>query len=111
MNKSLLKQIALASVLPCPEIVPSLVFVRIADGFEYSAGGSMPWPSRVEQRGFCYYDKRENVTYGKRFASERAARNAFIYRQLRNAVQFLHILAEMSQDEQEKQADYWLKRA
>jgi hypothetical protein len=105
--KTLYKAIARASMRPCPEIIPSRVFVRLADGFEYSAGGSVPWPSKVEERGFVYTDGRS--TYGKRFESENAARRAWIYRSLRNAVRFMRELRKMNQAEIDAQAAFWIK--
>lgn len=107
----LAKQIALASMRPCPEISPARVAVRIADGFEFSPWGSIPWPARIESRGFCYFDKRSNTYFGRRFETEQAAEFAWQYAQMRNAVRFLQELRKMSASELRAQADFWLKNA
>jgi hypothetical protein len=109
MKNETLKAIARATIRPCPDIVPSRVYVRLSDGYEYSAGGCAPWPSRIETRGFVYYDARSNTTYGKRYATERAARFAYAFRACKNAVNFLRQLRTMSEAEQQSQAEYWLK--
>lgn len=106
-----LKKIALATLRACPQIAPSRVAVRIADGFEFSPYGSIPWPSRIETRGVVYYDEKNNTYFGKRFENERAARAAWQYRQLRNAVRFLRELRGMSAKRVREQAAFWLKTA
>jgi hypothetical protein len=108
LHDKIAHRVALATLRPCPSIVPSLVAVRLSDGFEFSPGGSIPWPSRIEKRGFVYYDERNGTTYGKRFETERAARLCWQYRQLRNAVEFLRVLRLMNASQLRSQAGYWL---
>lgn len=106
-----LKAIARASIRHCPEIIIARVAVRKADGFEYSVGGSIPWPSNIENRGFIYRDPRNNTTFGKRHPSEYAARLSWKYQQQKNAVEFLRKLRNMSSSRVKEQADFWLKSA
>lgn len=101
--------IALATVRPCPEISPARVAVRLSDGFEFSPYGSIPWPSRIEERGFVYYDTKSGTYYGSRFDTEHAARAAWRYRQIRSAVLFLRQLRKMDAGEIALQAGFWLK--
>lgn len=105
-----IKAIARAVMRPCPPLRPARVAVRLSDGYEYSPYGAHPWPSRIETRGVCYYDERENTYYGKRYASEHAARRAWNYYQLRNAVRFVRQLRTLRPADLKAQADYWLAK-
>jgi len=113
MDNKTLKQIARKTLRPCPEIVPALVAVRLSDGFRFSPYGAIPWECKIERNGYVYRDARDNTTYGKQgeHMTEHSARRAYVMRQLRNAVRFLKQLRAMTAEEQESQANYWLKQA
>lgn len=104
-RKALIGAIARKSMLKCPSIVPSKVFVRESDGYEYSSGGSAPWPSRVERRGYVYTDGR--ITFGKRHGSISEAREAWKKVQRKKAAGFARVLRSMPNDELMSQARFW----
>ena len=108
-TQNLLKQIAIASLRPCPELAPARVAVRLSDGFEFSPYGSIPWPCRVETRGVVFYDPKMNIYYGRRYADEETARQAWKMGQLRQAAEFLRELRKMTPERIQAQADYLLK--
>ncbi len=104
-HQTLIKQIARQSMRPCPEISPAKIAIRLADGFRFSPYGSIPWPARIVDDGFCYL-MPDNTRHG-RFASRHAAARRWNYIQLRNAVRYLRELRVMQPDEIREHAAVW----
>jgi len=108
MNRiQLIKLIAKSSICKCPEIVPSMVFIRKKDGSEYSSGGALDGPSTLVQRGYCYRDSRGSY-YGPKFQSVEEARRFHKYYGLRNAARLSRALKGMPSSQLKEQAEFFL---